>query len=404
MYRHALICRLLGVRPKDYDIVLSVFPDRSIFIDPKTTLENISLWKQLTDNGWSTNDIILLVGKTESTRIPLSDHALQFTSSIMEKINAIRGTWEPRIQNNMVKSRDVMDLCGHYMRRIKSVSLSVPCVVGPYTGLNATLCLLQHRYRVSSVAASGEDYAEDDMASGHFRTDIVPITSVAISSGIQDSGVFELNFEDDNFRPFEGAGAIGSWSLELPTVVRSFDYSTISDVILHVRYTFLDGGPLLRNAANQAVKTFRSRVEGLSSDGPGPFAMFDLKNDFSNAWYAFRSGLASKSVAELDLSGIKDRFPYWALGKTIIITGLSLVVFGKVTKNKLVQESFSIIALGKEKPWDPVPLGNATMLALSPLNTKLNDLDLEWKLKVSNERGDFTALENVVLVLRYALA
>lgn len=234
--------------------------------------------------------------------------------------------------------------------------------------------------------------------------DIAPITSVAISLGIQDSGVFELNFKDDHFQPFEGAGAIGSWSLELPTVVRSFDYSAISDVILHVRYTAVDGGPLLRNAANQAVKTFRSRVEGLSSEGPGLFAMFDLKNDFSNAWYAFRSGLASKTIEEFDLSGIKDRFPYWALGKTIIITGLSLVVPGKVTKNKLVQEAFSVTALGKDKPWDPVPLGNATMLTLSPLNTKLNDPDLEWKLKISNERGDFTALENVVLVLRYALA
>ncbi|KAF5981743.1 putative toxin subunit protein [Fusarium bulbicola] len=295
------------------------------------------------------------------------------------------------------------DFPGHYMRRIKSVSLSVPCVVGPYTGLNATLRLLQHRYRVSSVAASGEEYAEDSMASGHFRTDIVPITSVAISSGIQDSGVFELNFKDDRFQPFEGAGAIGSWSLELPTVVRSFDYSTISDVVLHVRYTAVDGGPLLRNVANSAVKTFRSRVEGLSSESPGLFTMFDLKNDFSNAWYAFRSGLASKTIAELDLSGIKDRFPYWALGKTIIITGLSLVVCGKVTKKKLNQESFSITALGKEKPWDTVPLGNSTMLTLSPLNTKLNEPGLEWKLKVSNERGGFTALENVALVLRYAL-
>ncbi|KAJ4161961.1 hypothetical protein BFJ63_vAg13346 [Fusarium oxysporum f. sp. narcissi] len=108
------------------------------------------------------------------------------------------------------------DFPGHYMRRIKSVSLSVPCVVGPYTGLNATLRLLQHRDRVSSVAASGEDYAGDGMASGHFRTDIAPITSVAISLGIQDSGVFELNFKDDHFQPFKGAGAIGSWSQSSP--------------------------------------------------------------------------------------------------------------------------------------------------------------------------------------------
>ncbi|KAJ9414291.1 hypothetical protein FOXG_20685 [Fusarium oxysporum f. sp. lycopersici 4287] len=278
------------------------------------------------------------------------------------------------------------DFPGHYMRRIKSVSLSVPIAI--------ELAPWQHLEKTTLGTAWRRDISAD----------IAPITSVAISLGIQDSGVFELNFKDDHFQPFEGAGAIGSWSLELPTVVRSFDYSAISGVILHVRYTAVDGGPLLRNAANQAVKTFRSRVEGLSSEGPGLFAMFDLKNDFSNAWYAFRSGLASKTIEEFDLSGIKDRFPYWALGKTIIITGLSLVVPGKVTKNKLVQEAFSVTALGKDKPWDPVPLGNATMLTLSPLNTKLNDPDLEWKLKISNERGDFTALENVVLVLRYALA
>ncbi|KAJ4055871.1 hypothetical protein NW756_002984 [Fusarium oxysporum] len=132
MYRHTLMCRLLGVRPKDYDMVLSIFPDRNIFIDPKTTLDIISLWKQLTDNGWSTTDIMLLVGKTESTSIPLSNHALQFTSSIMEKLNAIRGVWEPRIQNNMVTSRDVMDLCGQMFDGATSKSLA-QIVEGDFT-------------------------------------------------------------------------------------------------------------------------------------------------------------------------------------------------------------------------------------------------------------------------------
>ncbi|MEO6488803.1 MAG: hypothetical protein ABIO04_02590, partial [Ferruginibacter sp.] len=36
-----------------------------------------------------------------------------------------------------------LDYPGHYKRRIKSVSVSIPCIAGPYTGLNATLRLLE---------------------------------------------------------------------------------------------------------------------------------------------------------------------------------------------------------------------------------------------------------------------
>ena len=39
------------------------------------------------------------------------------------------------------------------------------------------------------------------------------------------------------YLPFEGAGADATWTLELPTDFKSFDYSMISDVMLHMRYT-----------------------------------------------------------------------------------------------------------------------------------------------------------------------
>lgn len=47
-----------------------------------------------------------------------------------------------------------MDYPGHYMRRIKSVSLTIPCVTGPYTSVNCTLTLLQSKIRTDSVASS----------------------------------------------------------------------------------------------------------------------------------------------------------------------------------------------------------------------------------------------------------
>jgi len=37
-------------------------------------------------------------------------------------------------------------------------------------------------------------------------------------------------------------GAISSWRLELPSVIRQFDDGTISDVIVHLSYTPLDAG------------------------------------------------------------------------------------------------------------------------------------------------------------------
>src|SRR5262249_56293481 len=63
---------------------------------------------------------------------------------------------------------------GHYMRRIKSVSVSVPSVVGPYTSIHCTLSLLSSSVRVSPLLA-GRGYArdtsqDDDRLTDHFRS------------------------------------------------------------------------------------------------------------------------------------------------------------------------------------------------------------------------------------------
>ena len=44
-----------------------------------------------------------------------------------------------------------------------------------------------------------------------------------------------MNFRDERYLPFEGAGAISQWHLQLPAPYPQFDYSTISDVVMHVR-------------------------------------------------------------------------------------------------------------------------------------------------------------------------
>ena len=115
---------------------------------------------------------------------------------------------------------------GQYKRRMKSARLTIPCVTGPYANVSAKLTLTASRMRPEAQLNSELTGVQ------HQRN-----TSVAASTANNDSGVFELNFRDERYVPFEGAGAVSDWSLELPSVFRPFDYDTISDVILHISYT-----------------------------------------------------------------------------------------------------------------------------------------------------------------------
>jgi Tc toxin complex TcA C-terminal TcB-binding domain/Neuraminidase-like domain len=72
-----------------------------------------------------------------------------------------------------------MDYPGHYMRRIKSVSISIPCIVGPYTGINCMLSLLRNETRMEATLSSGKyEKQEDDT---RFKAMFGAISSIATS-------------------------------------------------------------------------------------------------------------------------------------------------------------------------------------------------------------------------------
>ncbi|KAF2811319.1 uncharacterized protein BDZ99DRAFT_273759 [Mytilinidion resinicola] len=110
------------------------------------------------------------------------------------------------------------------MCRMKSVALSIPCITGPYTGINCTLDLDKHSIRTKEMPSGGS--AQIDA----LPFDNIPIKGIATSHGQADTETFELSYSGDTYAPFEGAGAI-------PSPMPQLDYSTISDVIMHVRYT-----------------------------------------------------------------------------------------------------------------------------------------------------------------------
>lgn len=176
-----------------------------------------------------------------------------------------------------------MDYPGHYKRRIKSVSISVPCVAGPYTSVNASLRLTNNKFRNSKIANNKEDYLEKlDETETRFSVSAVPITAIATSSAQNDSGMFELNFKDERYLPFEGAGVISSWHLDLPEF-QQFDYQTISDVILHIHYTADNGGENLKDVANKARIDFVKKINDSIKES-GLFAIIDLIHDLPTEW------------------------------------------------------------------------------------------------------------------------
>ena len=85
------------------------------------------------------------------------------------------------------------------------------------------------------------EYARQGSEDDRFVDYIGTVQSVVSSTAQNDSGMFETNLRDERFLPFEGAGAESTWKLDLPKDYRAFDYDTISDVILHIRYTARQG-------------------------------------------------------------------------------------------------------------------------------------------------------------------
>jgi hypothetical protein len=147
------------------------------------------------------------------------------------------------------------DFPGHYCRKIKSIAITIPAVVGPYQNLPATLTQMNNRVLLEPdingvkflnkrAEVDSDKLAEGD--SDKVRSDWRKQQKIAISKAVNDSGLFELNFHDERYLPFEGTGAVSDWELEMCGSNKTV-LDTVSDVIIHIKYTALDGGETFKS-------------------------------------------------------------------------------------------------------------------------------------------------------------
>ena len=225
---------------------------------------------------------------------------------------------------------------GQYKRIIKSVRLTIPCVTGPYTNVSCKLTLEGSKIRK-------EPKSDVDLINVPHQKS----TSVATSNANNDGGTFELNFRDERYMPFEGAGAISTWNLELPNKLRQFDYDTISDVIMHISYTAKDDGAF-RGKVEKEIEN--SLIEYAGSNDL--MRLFSMKREFSNNLHKFLHPPAADSGYETTLNITKKHFPYFLHDKPIAVKEEEIEVFLKLKDELQLQPvEFSITGNVDDGEW-----------------------------------------------------
>ena len=269
-------------------------------------------WNSSKEGFLAGEQLYLALKQLESVYIETKPHDYEITKHIsLRQINPlalIRLKEQGVCEFDLAEELYDLDYPGQYKRRLKTVAISMPCILGPHTSLNGTLRLLKHEYRNSKIAANYPKKLEE--ADERFVSNPIPTTAIAVSQGQNDSGVFELSFHSERYLPFEGAGAISSWRLEIPQQFRQFDYQTITDVVIHLRYTACEGGDTLKVAALEHLQEYVGNVAELSKT-EGLFRMFSLPHEFPNAWHRFLNPVPDTEIQLLELGDLKERFPFF---------------------------------------------------------------------------------------------
>jgi Tc toxin complex TcA C-terminal TcB-binding domain/ABC toxin N-terminal region/Neuraminidase-like domain/Salmonella virulence plasmid 28.1kDa A protein len=236
------------------------------------------------------------------------------------------------------------DYPGHYQRRLQRVSVTVVYPSpGRFDNVKCTVTMKHNSVRTTSDL--GTAYRRQGPADSRFVDEFgfVP-QKIALGNAQDDPGLFLTaindNLGDPRYLPFEGAGAISSWHLELPAATNEIDLGTVADVVLHIHYTALDGGDTFQQAV---------QADNVANAPTSAAIAISANNDFPAAWQAFLAAAAGGADQVLTLNVSASKFPNWARGKTITISGLTALATSQRPGNFVL------------RPEAPLPTSDITM-------------------------------------------
>ena len=279
------------------------------------------------------------------------------------------------------------DYPGHYFRQIKNISLSFPSLLGPYQNIHATLTQTSNRTLLQADAA-GVQYllgvTKEQPDNSILRVDARVYQQVALSQGLNDSGLFELNFNDERYLPFEGTGAISNWQLDMPKEDNALHFDSLVDVVIRLRYTAFSGGKAFQDAVKQARGAFQSHRSVM------------VAQEFASAWYGFTH---NKTPLALTISPSLFRPNFSTYHLTDVTLMLVLTDQGKKQGWKdtqlTLQPSGQKFTLGG----DP---STGIVAATEKISVEVTPQGLPWKIEASSyELITEENISDMVIVLGY---
>lgn len=221
-------------------------------VDRRGLTGSTRLLKDLTEldqYAFSTNSPKLQLSKT----IALSELA-------PEELMALRDTGIARFHTT--QELFDRDYPGHFLRLIRKVSVTVIALNSPTKGIRATLA----NGGTSRVITGGTIFQE--------RTIKRYVEQIALSGGVSDHGVFQLQGEGEFLNPFEGSGVDTSWEFRMEKAANPFDFGSIADVLFTIEYDALNSF------------THRANVISQLNEKPAPAALaISMKHNLPDQWF-----------------------------------------------------------------------------------------------------------------------
>jgi hypothetical protein len=270
---------------------------------------------------------------------------------------------------------------GQYKRIIKAIRITMPCLTGPLVNIGAKLTLLGSKIRYKP------DINEMPGVTRHGAD-----TYITTSSAQNDTGTFEFSFRDERYLPFEGAGAVESeWSLELPSF-HSFNYDTISDVIIGMSYTAKEDGDFRAQVQDQIEDDLKQLAED-----EGIFRLVSLKHDFPNAFHKLLNPATEGAEQETDFVIGKNHFPYFLSKKELKLSKPVRIYLIPKGDNKIETQNLILTINGKpiDSSWTEY-----TKSVQEATITLAGYPDMTWKINAGVDGFDKEKLDNILILMQ----
>lgn len=216
---------------------------------------------------------------------------------------------------------DLSGGAGQYCRQIQGVSFTIPCTTGSFTSVHVRFTLLESTIRISpALRGRNGVYARDSNSNDERFRDFQGLgETVVTSTGQIDSGVFEIAGREDIKQFGEDLGAIFRFRAERQVLLSTWDPTTISDVIVHVRYTARYGGRDFQNTVEQELRDALNLLERPL------IRRFSIKHESPDKWARmFSSPVDGFNRLEQVIS--KDRLPFFTKGRSVKILGIGVAL------------------------------------------------------------------------------